>query len=282
MAAFHIALLCILASLPVRSECSKIFGAYFPNWAQYRPSPYTYDAESLGGIIARVDHLMYAYAHFDSNYSLILTDANDTNFIKDITAYKLNNPNLKLLLSVGGHNFPSANFSDMASSQANRAAFIGSVKDFLQSKSFDGLDISWQYPCSYSRTIYIKESCEKVTLKHDQGGTCPGDENNLLLLVKELRKALGNGTLITVAGPAASEISSKITTMQAVSEYIDYWHIETYDYTVSATNVFTSSYTAPNSPLRSPPKQSGLNQGNINDTGTFAVSYMYMRKKSLP
>lgn len=251
------------------AECSKsdgkIFSAFFSNQAQYYHCPYTFLPRNLDGIVSRLDHLVYAYAAFDlKNYTITLTDANDTNFLAEIVQYKTNYPYLKILISVGGPYFPSSNFSRMVSSKDNRNAFVSGLKSFLTEFGLDGVDLSWHYPCSRPRTIYLERSCEDITALYDSGGSCPDDSMKFLLLVREMREKLGKRVLITVSGPPGPDHWKKMK-LQLMSYTIDYWNVATYDYTVSAKE--DSYVTAPNAPLIRPSSVSQVRQMSINTTG---------------
>jgi len=58
--------------------------------------------------------------------------------------YKVSYPDVKILISVGGADFPSKNYTDMASTSAGRAAFISNLKSFISLYNFDGVDINWE------------------------------------------------------------------------------------------------------------------------------------------
>lgn len=273
MAATFFSSLVTAAILLSSAECSKVFSAYFPNWAYQREPPYTFRPENLSKIVDRLDHLIYAYAHIDwYNNSIILTGANDAEFIQDLASYKYEHFNLRVLISVGGENFPSANFSAMVASYDTRAAFVQSLKRLLYVYNLDGVDINWQFPCSKEKMIFLEDwesynsSCEAVTFQDvlDTGGKCPDDADNLLYLVQELRASLPNGTLITLLGPQTKSSWRRLD-LKGISHYIDYWHVATFDYTIPALNF--SFYTAPNSPLNQPPRSSSTVPWNINATG---------------
>merc|ERR1712018_845175 len=108
----------------------------------------------------------------------------------------------KLLLSIGGWNFPSAYFSAMVASSASRTKFINSAKSWLSQHNADGIDIDWEYPCSEARTDSVKITCEMFRTVEDKGGKCPEDTNNLPIFLKELKAALGD-KLVTVASQAS-------------------------------------------------------------------------------
>ena len=279
MAVAFLSLFAAVAILPPVVDCSKVFTAYFPNWAHRREPEFSFRPENLSDIVGRLDHLIYAYAHIDpSNYSVVLTDAIDPEFIRELVSYKTENDNLKVLLSIGGDKFPSENFSEMAATYERRAAFIESLKQFLHEYNLDGVEINWQFPCSEAKTIYLEEwhkferSCESVEIReiYDSGGLCPDDSDNLLFLVQQLRASLANETLITLLGPPTKRIWRKMD-LKMLSRYIDYWHVATYDFTNPALN--RSTFTGPNSPLHRPPKLSTILSFNINDTSRHACSW---------
>ena len=56
------------------------------------------------------------------------------------------NPDLKILLGVGGWKMGSKSFSLMAARKSTREQFASSAIDFLRERDFDGLAIDWQYP----------------------------------------------------------------------------------------------------------------------------------------
>ena len=248
------------------ASAKRIFGAYFANWAQYHQPPYTYTPDKLQPIANSLDQLMYAFLYFDESFKVYTIEPKDAQFIPQIMQYKQSNPKLKVVASIGGWNFPSASFSKMVSTSENRKAFIDSLTAIMNKYGFDGVDLDWEYPCSAPRTDYVKYSCEKITPTQDAGGKCPDDTENLVMLVKELRKSLGTTKLISVASPASKDKWMK-ENLREMSNIIDYWHVMTYDYTVS--DIKNSPITAPNSPLYDPPKRTGDVQWSLNYTGNI-------------
>lgn len=181
----------------------------------------------------------------DSNeYSLMTLEHNDPQSINTIKGM-----GFKTIVSIGGWNFPSHYFSQMVSSKENRAKFITSAKSFLSSHGFAGIDIDWEYPCSPARENPVKITCEKFRTVHDDGGTCPGDTNGLVALLKEMRAALGADTYISVASQAA-EKNWKAMGLSEATEYVDHWHVMNYDYAVP--DIEDGALMSPNQPLYTP------------------------------
>jgi len=61
---------------------------------------------------------------------------------------KTANPDLKILLAIGGWNHGSAPFTAMVSTQSNIDQFATNSLTFLRNNGFDGLDLDWEYPAN--------------------------------------------------------------------------------------------------------------------------------------
>jgi GH18 family chitinase len=60
---------------------------------------------------------------------------------KQITALKEKNPDLKVMLAVGGWNHAAAPFTQMVATEQSRAEFAENSYKFLKQHGFDGLDL---------------------------------------------------------------------------------------------------------------------------------------------
>lgn len=270
---------------PVPPPTPMTFGAYFANWAQYHLKPYTYTADKLAPIAPLLDDVLYSFLYFcppagtspmpywakapfgncgDYNeYEFLSVEAKDNTFIPAIGAMKP-----KLMLSIGGWNFPSAYFSKMISSSASRAKFITSAKSWMTKYNADGIDIDWEFPCSESRSDPVKISCTSFRVVKDAGGSCPADTNNLPIFLKELRAGLGSDKLVTVASQAGIAHAKNMNLIEC-SQYIDYWNVMSYDYTVSDVTGAGGAHFNPNCPLYDPKPADGVTMMSINYTMSY-------------
>ncbi|VTN08239.1 Chitinase A1 precursor [Raoultella terrigena] len=64
--------------------------------------------------------------------------------LRKIPALRQQNPELKVLLSVGG--WGARGFSGAAASEESRATFIRSAQEIVAQYGLDGIDIDWEYP----------------------------------------------------------------------------------------------------------------------------------------
>eukprot|EP01084_Bolivina_argentea_P228814 386362_1 len=261
---------------------NPVIGAYFPNWAQYRPAPATYTPSQLEGIITTINVVWYGFAYFCPNSSMdqpywvtqlnlcqgkqpfdvVNIEPKDPQFYRQIVGFKSQNPKLKVLISIGGWNFPSNFWSQMASYSGSRSTFIASCKSFMSEYGFDGIDIDWEYPNSPARTDQVKISCEKFDVTKDAGGN-PSDGANFVTLVKEMRAAFGSDKIITVASQADIPKAND-EHVKALTDSIDMLNLMSYDYTVS--DITSSSKTAPNEPLNPPAASSGIWNDSVSTT----------------
>jgi len=175
---------------------------------------------------------------------------------------KSTNPNLKVIISVGGWNFPSNYFSRMAASATSTQKFINSSLQFLAQYKVDGIDLDWEYPCSPPRSDPVEISCYDFRTVTDAGGKCPDDTTNIVTLLKAIKTAFGSKYLLTFASQAAKSNEDHMSLKDA-SQYVDMWHVMTYDYTVSDLPDKSGATMSPNAPLYNP--VGGL-QMSINNT----------------
>ena len=148
---------------------SPQLASYVANWAHYQAAPHSWSPDKLSApIVKRLDIINYAFAFFCPGptavptywvpmfcadqtqtppFTVVTTDPTDVqNFKYMTTSMKALNPDLRIVISVGGWNFPSAYFSEMASSNVSRAAFVASAKSFIDTHDLDGIDLDWEYP----------------------------------------------------------------------------------------------------------------------------------------
>ena len=78
---------------------------------------------------------------------------------------KQKNPNLKVLIAIGGWGQESKRFSDMVATPETRKIFVDSVVEYITERNFDGLDMDWEYPAT-------------------RGGNVTEDKKNFVLLLK--------------------------------------------------------------------------------------------------
>lgn len=133
--------------------------------------------------------------------------------LKKLPALKAEkNPDLKVMLSVGGWN--ARGFSDAASTEEGRKAFADSCKEVIDEYDLDGIDLDWEYP-----------TIDWANIK-----TRPEDPQNFTLLLQEVRKAIGNDKLLSIAGSANVNFSKEWVEFDKVIEILDYINIMTYDF----------------------------------------------------
>jgi GH18 family chitinase len=124
---------------------------------------------------SRID--MSLVTHFFWAFSTIHNDActtASTSGINAVLAERQARPDLKVIRSIGG--WGAANYSDVASTDAKRKAFVASCIDaFIANGVADGFDIDWEFPVSGGLPDI---------------GYSPDDRQNLNLLVDEFRRQL--------------------------------------------------------------------------------------------
>lgn len=170
-----------------------IIVGYVTYWGSILPDP-TY-----------LTHINYAFGKIDSDFETLKIQGESR--LKKIVALKNTYPNLKVCLSIGG--WGAGNFSEMAASETHRKKFCQNCLAAVNKYGLDGIDLDWEYPTSSDAGI----------------SSSPSDTKNFTQLVKDLRAALGNDKLITMASAA----NAKYVDFKSCIDYMNFVNLMTYD-----------------------------------------------------
>uniref|UniRef100_A0A0L8GXT8 GH18 domain-containing protein n=2 Tax=Octopus bimaculoides TaxID=37653 RepID=A0A0L8GXT8_OCTBM len=118
---------------------------YYSNWAQYRVGLGRFTTDNVDPYLCT--HVIYAYAKLNGN-QLAPIELNDEMYYQRMINLKSRNPNLKVLLAVGGWGVGSKAFTKVSSQTSNRIEFTHNAIQYLRKHNFDGLDFHWMYPTS--------------------------------------------------------------------------------------------------------------------------------------
>lgn len=187
-------LLCGSAACTQKEVCNDyVVVAYVTSWTEEIPDPFV------------MSHINYAFGHVNDTFDGVRVDNPDR--LKTIVTLKEKNPDLKVMVSVGG--WGSGRFSEMAADDKNRMSFANDCLRIVEEFGLDGIDIDWEYPTSSLAGI----------------SSSPADRENFNLLMRDLRTALGKDRLLTLASSAYAEYIDFHSCMQ----YLDFVNVMTYD-----------------------------------------------------
>jgi chitinase len=129
-----------------------------------------------------------------------------------IPTLRKQNPNLKVLLSVGG--WGARGFSGAAATKETRAVFIRSAQAIVDKYALDGIDLDWEYPVNGAWGLVASQ---------------PADRDNFTALLKEMRDAFGHKKLVTIAVGANAQSPKSWVDVKAIAPLLDYINLMTYD-----------------------------------------------------
>ncbi|KAI8254607.1 Chitotriosidase-1 [Colletotrichum sp. SAR11_239] len=162
-------------------------------------------------------HLFFSFAFIDpAAFTIATAHPDDVPLMKEFTDLSKDG-NLQTWIAVGGFDMsnPEAathkTWSEMVASKENRAAFIASVKTYMDTHGFQGVDLDWEYPGAPER-----------------GGNKLADTRNLALLVKEMRAAYGTAYGISLT-LAPDYWYLRWFDAKAMEPYVDFFGFMAYD-----------------------------------------------------
>ncbi len=174
----------------------------------------------------KLTHIIFSFCHLKGN-KLAIDNAQDTLTIQKLVGLKKRNPQLKVLLSLGGWG-GCETCSDVFSDKKARKEFAKSVLALNKSFNCDGLDLDWEYP----------------TVRGYPGHTFkPEDKPNFTELVKVLRKTLGSNYELSFASGGTQRCLEGSVDWSAITKNLDRIHIMSYDL-VGGGSATTGHHTA--------------------------------------
>lgn len=179
----------------------------------------------------KIDTLIFAFAEISDGR--VVLDSEGVERLRRLTALKRTHSALTVTISVGG--WGAGGFSEAAGTAAGRRAFADSAAQLVAAHDADGLDVDWEYPQHAEAGI----------------GASAEDRSHFTLLLKAIRTSLDkvgadhgrsgvNHYTLSIAaadGPFVSGID-----MAAVSPYLDWFNLMTYDF-VNSLTAYTGHHT---------------------------------------
>ncbi|XP_001604515.2 probable chitinase 10 [Nasonia vitripennis] len=184
---------------------------YLTNWSHKRPGAGKFMPEDIDASLCT--HVIYAFATL-KKHLLSESSDKDAEMYEKLIALREKNPDIKILLAIGGWAFGSTPFKELTSNTFRMNQFVYEAIDFLREYKFDGLDVDWEYPRGADdRAAYVN-------------------------LLKELRvafegeaKSAGLPKLIlSAAVPASFEAIAAGYDVPEISKYLDFINVMTYDF----------------------------------------------------
>lgn len=175
-----------------------------------------FDADKIAA--EQLTHINYAFADVVDSKVVTFLKHDDHN-LAVLQELKKRNPNLKILVSLGGWT-NSKGFTNAALTAESRETMAQSALEFLQKYKLDGIDVDWEYPGQIG----------------DNNPFRPEDKQNFTLMLKALREKLdtygketGEHYLLTIASGANQNYLDH-TEMDKAHHYLDFVNIMTYDF----------------------------------------------------
>jgi len=168
---------------------------------------------------SKLTHINYAFANISEGKAVMELDVDSAN-LATLVSFRETNPELKILLSVGGWVWSNW-FSDAALTESSRGVFAESIIELIQKHDLDGVDMDWEYPGQRAEDNVYR----------------PVDKENFTLMLKEIREyldQLGAETgdrqyLLTIASGSDKNYFIH-TNLREAHRYLDFINVMTYDF----------------------------------------------------
>ncbi len=162
--------------------------------------------------VEKLTHIIFSFCHLKGN-RLSVDNARDTSVIEKLVSLKKNNPDLKILLSLGG--WGGCEFcSPVFATDSGRKEFASSVKQLAHYFKTDGIDLDWEYPAIEGLPGHAFAATDKP---------------NFTALIKALRDSLGSGQEISFAAGGFVKYLEESIDWKEVMPLVNMVNLMTYD-----------------------------------------------------
>ncbi|MDE3249879.1 MAG: glycoside hydrolase [Bacteroidota bacterium] len=183
--------------------------------------------------VEKLTHLIFCFCHLKGN-RISVGNARDSTTIQRMVALKSRNPQLKIILSLGGWG-GCQTCSPVFNTRKGRREFAESVKELNDYFGTNGIDLDWEYP---------------VIEGYPGHAFSAGDKPAFTSLVKKLRKKLGRENEISFAAGGFTHFIDSSIEWKKVMKKVDRVNLMSYDL-VSGFSTISGHHT----PLYSTEKQ---------------------------
>jgi chitinase len=181
---------------------------YYPDWSGWYLAPEDVD-------YTKFDVIDFAFALPTSSYGLQFTQDDSSDLLTRLVTLA-HAAGKRVKLSIGGWT-GSTYFSTICASSSARKTFVKNILAAYNSYNLDGIDIDWEYPGVQGA---------------GNNAVSGSDSANFLLFLQELRAALPNGALISLATqvwPFADSNGRPMTDVSGFAAVIDWILVMNYD-----------------------------------------------------
>jgi chitinase len=162
--------------------------------------------------VEKLTHIIYSFLKLQGD-TLSFHNDRQRQTVEQLVAFKKQYPQLKIMVSIGGWG-GCAPCSDLFGSEEHRDNFARTTVALFKQYGIDGLDLDWEYPAieGYPGHRYSA-----------------ADKENFTLLVKALRKEMGNNYLLSFASGGFIKYLAQSIDWEKVIPLVDFVNLMTYD-----------------------------------------------------
>ncbi len=162
--------------------------------------------------VEKLTHIIFCFGHLKGN-RLDIGSAQDSATIRQMVGLKKRNPQLKVMLSLGGWTGCEP-CSDVFNTDTGRKEFAASLKELSDYFGTDGFDLDWEYPVIPGPPGHPYKDADKP---------------NVTLLMKDIREACGPEFETSIAAGGFTAFIEKALDWPEVMKYTDFINLMTYD-----------------------------------------------------